>query len=520
MQQHASRKMKSPTIPQKIQKLLQRNFASRKQARIFGLDDYSSDWGQTPDIFLPIQSAPLISVVLPVFNHAKYIAASIRSVLSQKIPLELIIVDDGSTDDLHSAISRFLGDKRVKFLRKENGGLSSALNLGFKHASAFFLTWTSADNLYLTDSLLELAKTLIENPSCSLAYGNVELIDESGKVIKNTNYRVSDQTGDQLHLTRESQSLFYYDDNFINSCFLYRRSFASLAGHYSRELNGVEDYQYWLKLSAFSPAIHTTTNRVLYQYRLHPDTLTSTLDGNSLSNLTRTVRTTIKEYREQVDLTPLPNNLRHAVERATLILPPQIARSRDSDFKALPESPGGLNVGIIYRDGEQITLENNSKNSLSVYTLDQNHTSESLGIDGALIFNDHPETFDGVLNEEYRARSLMFYLSRIDFLLLPSLNWQPEELRYKAGLAASAGLELRVLRRNDLTMEELEYLGLFVPAKHVSFYDSLSEACSAELKLNLSRIYFDNWLYSQSFKGISSLVKTGILSKKIEKVFS
>jgi glycosyltransferase involved in cell wall biosynthesis len=136
---------------------------------------------------------PLVSVVLPVYNHASLISKSIDSVLSQTVPLELIIVDDGSNDKLESAVKVYLGDKRVSFYQQANSGIASALNLGFSKASAPFLTWTSADNLYLPGALLELSQTLLDNPGSALAYGNVELIDDSGKILRESNYRVSDQ---------------------------------------------------------------------------------------------------------------------------------------------------------------------------------------------------------------------------------------------------------------------------------------------------------------------------------------
>ena len=514
-----------------LSKLRQTDFVSRKIKRITGLDEPNQtridNWRHKTPLF----NAPLVSVILPVYNHAEYITKAIQSVLSQDIAFELIIVDDGSTDDISGAVRSYLSDPRIHFYRKTNGGLASALNFGFKEAVAPFWTWTSADNLYLPGALQELAQTLVENPLTPLAYGNVELIDEKGKLLKESNYRLSDQialnphSGVLLNLPREGQTLFDLDDNFINSCFLYRRSFANLAGSYSKPLNGVEDYEYWLKLTAFVTPLHTKSSKALYQYRLHTNSLTGTLDSSLLCELTRKVRVRAKALKDLIDSEPLPKNLSNAVNSSSLFIPKEILRARDGDYRSLTEVAGQPNVGIIYNLGDKICLEKQIGFNISVYTLEEPYELSDLKLESIPLFNDHPlsyqpRSYGGLSAGDYRSRSLMFYLSRIDFLLIPGRNWSVKELRYKAGLAASGGVELRVLRNETLSEEDLEFLDLFLPAKHITFYNSLSEALSEELKFNLSREYFNKWAYSQSFSGISARVKTGIFSKTLEKDFS
>src|SRR5262249_38202580 len=89
-------------------------------------------------------ASPLVSIVLPVYNQAALVDEAIAGVLAQTSGnWELIVVDDGSTDDLEARIRRHAGDRRLLFLGQPNQKLPAALNHGFAHARGEFLTWTS-----------------------------------------------------------------------------------------------------------------------------------------------------------------------------------------------------------------------------------------------------------------------------------------------------------------------------------------------------------------------------------------
>ena len=126
------------------------------------------------------RSAGRISVVIPVYNHAAYIQHSLDSILSQECDLEVVVVNDGSTDQLETAIAPYLSDPRVCYVTQENQGIAAALNAGFSHTHYPFLTWTSADNAYKPGALPAMRDYLLANPSVGLVYANVELIDEDG----------------------------------------------------------------------------------------------------------------------------------------------------------------------------------------------------------------------------------------------------------------------------------------------------------------------------------------------------
>ena len=89
---------------------------------------------------------------MPTYNQANYLVASIQSILSQSYEnWELIIINDGSTDNTQDIIETF-NDQRIKYLIKENGGTASALNLGLEEIQDF-VCWLSSDDFYLEDKL-------------------------------------------------------------------------------------------------------------------------------------------------------------------------------------------------------------------------------------------------------------------------------------------------------------------------------------------------------------------------------
>ena len=130
------------------------------------------------------QSEGLVSVVLPVYNGGEILEESIKSVLSQRYKnLELIIVNDGSTDQSLEIARRFAqNDTRVKIINQENKKLPTALSAGFREAKGEFLTWTSADNVMLPRCIEVLAENLKRKPETAMVYGNMRLINKDGNI--------------------------------------------------------------------------------------------------------------------------------------------------------------------------------------------------------------------------------------------------------------------------------------------------------------------------------------------------
>jgi glycosyltransferase involved in cell wall biosynthesis len=205
--------------------------------------------------------APAVSVLIPTYNQAAYLPAAIESVLQQTwSDLELIVVNDGSTDQTRRVLRRFESEPRIRITHQENKKLPGALNTGLRQARGEFLTWTSSDNLMLPTMLETLVKALRLNPEVSLVYADWELINRDANVLG-------------VIRTLDYDPYLLMRTNYINACFLYRRICQDEVGFYNANYLHVEDWEYWLRLSERFQMMHVP--QVLYQYRVHPDSLTS-----------------------------------------------------------------------------------------------------------------------------------------------------------------------------------------------------------------------------------------------------
>ncbi len=127
------------------------------------------------------QSGPLVSVVMPAYNASKYIARAIESVLDQSYRhLELIVVDDGSTDNTKDVIAGFKDD-RIKYFHKENGGASSARNFAVRKSEGSFVVILDADDMMMPELISSCLGEFEKHPESDLVYCNDSLIDSDGR---------------------------------------------------------------------------------------------------------------------------------------------------------------------------------------------------------------------------------------------------------------------------------------------------------------------------------------------------
>jgi len=218
-------------------------------------------------------------VVLPVHNGARYVAASIESVLRQTYQnLELIIVDDGSIDDTPRILDSYRHDPRVCIIRQNNQKLPAALNTGFAQSNGEYRTWTSDDNMMLPGMLQELVKFLEHHSDVEMVYADQELIDEEAEPLLQSDYCPGYQTppgGNLICWPRDPGELNFVQNNYFGACFLYRAWAGMLVGDYSTSLFGFEDYDYWMRMNALFRARHFGQRRSLYRYRVHRKSLSS-----------------------------------------------------------------------------------------------------------------------------------------------------------------------------------------------------------------------------------------------------
>ena len=126
---------------------------------------------------------PKVSVIIPSYNHARYVSQAVNSVLEQSEPdLELIVVDDGSTDESLNILYSF-DDHRMCVIEQANQGTHAAINAALERASGRFLAILNSDDVYHCQRLEKLVSVLEHDPQVSLAGSHIEVIDANGKTL-------------------------------------------------------------------------------------------------------------------------------------------------------------------------------------------------------------------------------------------------------------------------------------------------------------------------------------------------
>ncbi len=195
---------------------------------------------------------------------------------------ELIIVDDGSTDETPSIIETYVSrDERIRLIRHDtNRRLPGSLNTGHSTSKGMYFTWTSDDNLYKKNALHELVRFLKDNPNIGFVYSDYSFIDSEGKVF-------------ETRRVPEPETLPYFPG--VGACFLYRRNVWEEVGSYNEELFCIEDYEYWLRVSQkFTMA---TLHKDLYFYRMHGDSLTARKKSRQLEGMRQALRMHLPHIR-------------------------------------------------------------------------------------------------------------------------------------------------------------------------------------------------------------------------------
>ena len=229
----------------------------------------------------------LVSIIMPAYNAGKYIADSIRSVLAQTWSnWELIVVDDGSTDNTAAVVHDFIKrDGRVKYVYQENGRLGKARNTGIKNATGELIAFLDSDDLWI-ETKLELQLQALREHDADLVYCNAYVftddnpLDET-KTLPASSGTFSGQTFfDSLLLQNQIPVLTV----------LIKKTALENVGWFEEKkpYHGCEDYDLWLKL-AKAGFVFYGLPAVLARYRRHQTAMTA-VASNALHPMLLIVR--------------------------------------------------------------------------------------------------------------------------------------------------------------------------------------------------------------------------------------
>src|ERR1051325_3065945 len=210
-----------------------------------------------PNIPRALAATQSVSVVVPSFNHARFIEKCLRSIFRQELPpFELVVIDDGSSDDSPRIIERLLQQCPFpsELVARSNRGLSATLNEGLARTRGEYFAYLGSDDIWLPQFLSARVATFRARPRAVLAYGHAYSIDESDRIIDCTLDWAAYVDGDARRMLLTTLAP-------LSPTVLYKREAVEKYGW--NENAALEDYELYLRLSAdgdfaFDPRILST----------------------------------------------------------------------------------------------------------------------------------------------------------------------------------------------------------------------------------------------------------------------
>ena len=205
-----------------------------------------------------------VSLVIATFNHARFLGDALDSAVGQTLrDVEIVVVDDGSTDDTPAVLARYGG--RIRAIRQPNRGLAAARNAGLAAARGTYVSFLDADDVMMPSKLAEQAAILDRAPTAGWAYCDVliETVATGGSM------RASERFGYGARMLEGWLFPELIHGNFIPAIApLVRRTVLDAAGGFDERLTALEDWDLWLRLSLIAEARYSPA--VLVRYRVHP----------------------------------------------------------------------------------------------------------------------------------------------------------------------------------------------------------------------------------------------------------
>lgn len=180
----------------------------------------------------------LVSVIIPSYNAAEYVKEAVDSALRQTYSeVEVVVVDDGSTDKTKQALAPYIGKKQIKYIYQDNKGLAGARNTGIKNSSGEYIAFLDADDLFLPEKIEEQVRIFEDNRSYGVCYSDLLHFDEVGNFY---HHRYKYPSGNIFEPLLHRQ--------FMNPLtVMVRKEIFDQYGYFDEKLHRSEDWDLWLR---------------------------------------------------------------------------------------------------------------------------------------------------------------------------------------------------------------------------------------------------------------------------------
>ena len=230
----------------------------------------------------------LVSVIIPCYNYAHFLAEAIESVLCQTYShYEIIAIDDGSTDNSSDVATSY---PEVRYIRQENRGLSESRNRGIWESRGAYLVFLDADDRLLPAALEIGVNALGANPECAFAYGRCQRINSDGNFMP-SNY----ETVSEDHYI----ALLHRNHIWMPAQVMYRRSIFQQVAGFTPAISSAADYDLYLRICRSFPVVNH--NQIIAEYRQHQNNMSNN-NGLMLKNTITALRSQRKFIRRDKHL--------------------------------------------------------------------------------------------------------------------------------------------------------------------------------------------------------------------------
>ena len=242
-------------------------------------------------------SAPLASIIIPIFNHARFAVETVQSALNQTYPnVEIIVVDDGSTDDGALRVATRFAD-RISIVRQRNLGPSAAVNAGVRAASGKYIVLLGGDDTCAADRV-EHQIEILEGSRNDIVFCRPVLIDDASERISDDREPVFFRTDVDSNIALED--LFFKENFLCASTATVRTEVFGQLGNFHEGLIQLQDYEFWLRALAQGLRLRLFDYPVVC-YRRHGSNLSSaTRSGAAVAEMPVVLLRTLRQGKPSI----------------------------------------------------------------------------------------------------------------------------------------------------------------------------------------------------------------------------
>ena len=224
---------------------------------------------------------PLVSIVIPCYNHGAFLREALSSIGVPSVDTEIVVVDDGSTDETPEVVATFETSNAFRSVRQPNAGLAGARNRGLRESRGQFVIFLDADDRLVPGAVDLGASMLNEHPECAFVFGRCRMMDVDGTLL---------DTPVQPRIVRDHyRELLRRNYIWMPGMVTFRRDALERVGGFNPEVNASADYEVYLHIARHHPVFDH--GQIVADYRKH--------DANMSGNAARMLRETLAVMSSQ-----------------------------------------------------------------------------------------------------------------------------------------------------------------------------------------------------------------------------